>query len=40
MKRRFILLLTCAVAITMVHVGLAMAATKVKFAHVYETSEP
>ena len=40
MKKRFMLLLTIAVAFTMVHAGLVMAATKVKFAHVYETSEP
>ena len=40
MKKRFMLLLTCAVALTMLNVGLAMGATKVKFAHVYETSEP
>lgn len=40
MKKRFMLLLTCAVAVTMVNAGLVMAATKVKFAHVYETSEP
>ena len=40
MKKRFMLLLTIAVALMMVHAGLVMAATKVKFAHVYETSEP
>lgn len=40
MKRRLTLLLTCAVAIMLVNAGLAVAATKVKFAHVYETSEP
>jgi tripartite ATP-independent transporter DctP family solute receptor len=40
MKNRFMLFLTCAVALTLVSAGLAAAATKVKFAHVYETSEP
>ncbi len=40
MKRRLTLLLICAVAITLVNAGLVMAATKIKFAHVYETSEP
>ncbi len=40
MKKRFAMLLTCAVALTMVNAGMVMAATKVKFAHVYETSEP
>jgi tripartite ATP-independent transporter DctP family solute receptor len=40
MKTRFMLLLTCAVALTMINGGFALAATKVKFAHVYETSEP
>ena len=40
MKKHLMLLLTCAVAVMMVNVGLVMAATKIKFAHVYETSEP
>jgi tripartite ATP-independent transporter DctP family solute receptor len=40
MKKHFKLLLTSAVAMMMISGGSAMAAEKLKFAHVYETSEP
>ena len=40
MKKHFTLLLASAVAMMMISGGSAMAAQKLKFAHVYETSEP
>jgi tripartite ATP-independent transporter DctP family solute receptor len=40
MKKHFRLLLTSAVAMMMISGGSALAAEKLKFAHVYETSEP
>jgi len=40
MKKHFKLLLTSAIAMMMISGGSAMAAEKLKFAHVYETSEP
>ena len=40
MKRRFTLLVALVFALSMINAGLALAAQKLKFAHVYETSEP
>ncbi len=40
MKKSFTLLLASAVAMTMISAGSVMAVEKLKFAHVYETSEP
>lgn len=40
MKNRFTLLLALVVALSTISAGMAMAAQKLKFAHVYETSEP
>ena len=40
MKTRLTLLLTLVVALSIISAGAAMAVEKLKFAHVYETSEP